>query len=393
MLNVDDAPARPSSTFHNRRSTIERVPTVLHLLNATDAGGLSRYVLDVGRAMRAAGWRVVVAGDRGAWHEKFADVEFVELPLTRGPLGFLRSVGAMRRWLAANPVDLIHTHYRKATWLARALQRGKRPPILYTLHLSHLDVRGWRRWMTDFGDVTHVASEDARQWIVDVAKVVPQKVTLIPHGIDVDRWPVTTPADRAAARRELNLKEDDVVALFVGRLDEQKQPDWIIDAACGVARLFVGLGGLNGPPVRWLMVGDGPERATIKQQVGIRNVEVQVLGERDPLTPYRAADLLVSCSWREGFGYAPAEALSTGLPVLRTRTSGTHETVVEGVTGCSVQIEKAAFVDACREMLADPEKLAAMRPACAAHARAHLRFDQQVARTLALYRSIAKLPA
>lgn len=371
-----------------------RPPTVLHLLNATDAGGLSRYVIDLARATRDAGWRVVVAGDRGAWQDRFADVEFLELPLTRGPVGFLRSVGAMRRWLASNPVDLIHTHYRKATWLARMIQRRGSPPVLYTLHLSHLNVRGWRQWLTDFGDHAHVASEDARQWIVDVAKLDPAKVTLIPHGIDVDRWPVTTPADRAAARRELNLKDDDVVALFVGRLDEQKQPRWIIDAACGVARLFVGLGGFDGPPVRWLVVGDGPERAAIKQHVGIRNVEIQLLGERDPLTPYRAADLLVSSSWREGFGYAPAEALSTGLPVLRTRTSGTHETIIENVTGRSVPIDRDAFVAAAREMLAGPAAvaaLAAMRPACAAHARAHLRFETQAARTLALYRSIARL--
>lgn len=378
-----------------------RVPTVLHLLNATDAGGLSRYVLDVGAAMKREGWRVVVAGDRGAWHEKFADVEFIELPLTQGPLGFLRSVGGMRRWLAANPVDLIHTHYRKATWLARAIQRDKRPPILYTLHLSHLNVRGWRRWLTDFGDHTHVASEDARQWIVDVAKVDPTKVTLIPHGIDVDKWPVTTPADRAAARRELNLKDDDVVALFVGRLDEQKQPRWMTGLSHN--SLFWDL------PTRprWLIVGDGPDRAELEKLAKLRNEQAEserasrgspdrgpdlrLLGEREPLTPYRAADLLISCSWREGFGYAPAEALSTGLPVLRTRTSGTHETIIEGVTGRSTPVEWIPFCNACSEMLADPQKLSAMRPACAAHARAHLRFDTQVARTLALYRSIAKL--
>jgi glycosyltransferase involved in cell wall biosynthesis len=373
-----------------------RPPTVLHLLNATEAGGLSRYVIDLARATRDAGWRVVVAGDRGAWHDRFADVEFIELPITRGPLGFLRSVGAMRRWLASNPVDLIHTHYRKATWLARLLQRRGSPPVLYTLHLSHLNVCGWRRWLTDFGDVTHVASEDARQWIVDVARVDPAKVTLIPHGIDVNKWPVTTPADRAAARRELNLRDSDVVALFVGRMDRQKQPSWILAAASAIS--------LNEPDrareTHWLLVGDGPELLPEQQskqsyiEEGILpNGVMHFLGERDPLVPYRAADLLVSPSWREGFGYTPAEALSTGLPVLRTRTSGTCETIVEGVTGRSVPILYRAFETAAREMLAAPEKLAAMRPACAAHARAHLRFDVQVARTLALYRSIARLDA
>jgi hypothetical protein len=77
--------------------------------------------------------------------------------------------------------------------------------------------------------------------------------------------------------------------------------------------------------------------------------------------------------------------------VLRTRTSGTHETIVENVTGRSVAIEKAAFIRVCRDMLADRVALRAMAPACAAHAREHLRFDQQIHRTLALYQSIATL--
>lgn len=365
---------------------MSQTPTVLHLTLASDAGGLSRYIIDVGLELQKAGWRVVVAGDRGVWHDKFLDsgLPYVYIPLKRGFSGFRESASVLRKWQAENgPIHILHTHYRRATKLARKLQRGGAPPILYTLHLSHLNVSGWRRFFSDFGDHTHIASEDARHWLTHDARVNTSKVHCIPHGIAIEKWPVTTASARSAARRALGLSDDDTVALFVGRLDEQKQPAWFVEAGLAISQ--------SNPRTRFLLAGEGPDRSALESQIGSHQSHIRLLGERDPLQAYQAADLLVSSSWREGFGYAPAEALCTGLPVLRTRTSGTHETIIENVTGRSVPIEKAAFTRALDEMLQNREALRAMSSACAAHAREHLRFDGQIHRTLALYRSIATL--
>ncbi len=361
-------------------------PTVLHLTLASDAGGLSRYIIDVGTELRRLGWRVVVAGDNGAWHDKFvaSGLEYIDIPLKRGFIGFQRSKKILRDWQKANgPINLLHTHYRRATRLARKLQIGHAPPILYTLHLSHLNVAGWRRFVSDFGDHTHIASEDARYWLVHDAHVNTSRVHCIPHGIAVEKWPMTTVSLRAAARRVLHLSDDDTIALFVGRLDEQKQPNWFVEGGLDIIKA--------NPRAKFILVGDGPDRDSLATQIGTHKSNIQLLGERDPLQAYQAADLLVSCSWREGFGYAPAEALCTGLPVLRTKTSGTHETIIENVTGRSVAIDKAAFITTLRDMLANRNALRAMAPACSTHAREHLRFDQQIHRTLALYQSIATL--
>ena len=143
-------------------------PTVLHLTLASDAGGLSRYIIDVGLELKRNGWRVVVAGDRGAWHERFlaSGLEYIEVPLRQGLAGFYKSARILRDWQSRHgPIHLLHTHYRRATKLARKLQRDHSPPVLYTLHLSHLNVAGWRRWFSDFGDHTHIASDDARKWL------------------------------------------------------------------------------------------------------------------------------------------------------------------------------------------------------------------------------------
>ncbi|HQY88093.1 MAG TPA: glycosyltransferase family 4 protein [Tepidisphaeraceae bacterium] len=368
--------------------TVPIKPTVLHVLNASDAGGLTSYVLNVGRALLENGWRVIVATDRGAWHDRLiaGGFEVLELPITRGFSGFRQSVKMLRERLKGQRIDLIHSHYRKSTHLARRFQKSRavneRPPILYTLHLSHINVKGWRRWMTDFGDHVHIASEDAREWMTKDARVPPERITCVPHGIDPSLWPITTADDRARARRELNLHPDATVMLFVGRLDYPKNEMWVIDAHQAARRTI--------PNLQTLIVGDGPNRTQLESIVKYLN-RVHLLGERNPLSAYRAADLFVLPSEREGFSYVCCEAMSSGLAILRTRTSGTSETVIENVTGKSVPIDHDIFEKTAVEMLRDPKRLAEMGRNAARHVRDHLTFDRQIHRTLDLYRSLAKL--
>jgi len=117
---------------------------------------------------------------------------------------------------------------------------------------------------------------------------------------------------------------------------------------------------------------------------------VHLFGHRDD-TPavYAATDLLLLPSAREGFSLVCAEAMSVGVPVLRTRTSGVAETVVENVTGRSVPIDHDAFLNAAVVMLSDREALARMGAAAARHVREHLTFDRQLAETVALYNRLA----
>jgi glycosyltransferase involved in cell wall biosynthesis len=139
------------------------------------------------------------------------------------------------------------------------------------------------------------------------------------------------------------------------------------------------------PDLHTLMVGDGPHRPWIQSAINLGIPQLHLTGERDPLDVYHAADLLVLPSEREGFSYVCAEALACGTPVLRTRTTGTSETIVPGVTGRSVPIDQESFVEAALEMLGDVVRLRSMRDACAAHARRELGFDRQVRQTLDMY--------
>ena len=359
--------------------------SILHLLAGSDAGGLSRYVFDVCSALHAAGHRVAVAGERGAWHWLFEKAPFpwIEVPLKGSPLQLFKSHNVLRRYILANPVHVLHTHYRRATIVARALQYHRKLPILYSVHLSHITIAGPRRWLSDFGDHTHCAATEAKFWLVQEARVPAKKITYIPHGIDPAKWPRADDATRLAARQQLGLNADDRVAVYVGRLDTPKNERWVIDVA-DAARHSI-------PNLKVLMAGDGPHESQVRKRIAADNLadRVILLGHCNPLTAYQAADALLLPSAREGFSLVCAEAMSVGVPVLRTRTSGTRELIIEDVTGRSVPINRDQFIAEAVDFLSDLPALRKMGAAAAEHVRKNFAFDLQLARTIDLYRSLA----
>jgi glycosyltransferase involved in cell wall biosynthesis len=357
---------------------------ILHLTAASDAGGVSRYLRDLCQACQEDGHEVAIAGQRGPWHDLFerAPWPWIEAPIGGSLLQLPRAAAILREYLANHPVDILHAHYRKATLVGRRLQRVNRAPLLYTLHLSHIPLGGPWGWLTDFGDHVHAASADARQWLIDEARVPADRISVIPHGIDAGKYPMGNADSRRKSRSELGLAEEERVALYVGRLEDPKNEAWLLDLATQTREKL--------PKLRVLMAGDGPNEAGLRQRIDGEKLEdrVKLLGRRDPLPLYHAADALLLPSAREGFSLSCAEAMCTGLPVLRTATSGTHELILENITGKSTPIEHEAFVGAAIEFLSDDAALKRMGRAAADHIRNNFTFARQVDQTVALYRKL-----
>jgi glycosyltransferase involved in cell wall biosynthesis len=143
-----------------------------------------------------------------------------------------------------------------------------------------------------------------------------------------------------------------------------------------------------------LIVGEGPHESQVRKRIAEDGLadRVLLLGHRDPLPIYQAADALLLPSTREGFSLVCAEAMAVGVPVLRTKTSGTAELIQEDVTGRSVPIDHDAFVRGGVDFLSLPdEQLRRMGAAASEHVRRNFTFERQFEQTLALYRTLATL--
>lgn len=131
----------------------------------------------------------------------------------------------------------------------------------------------------------------------------------IPNGVPI---PATAwnQAETVAWRRQLHLPEAPTI-VYTGRLHEQK----------GLTDLIAAIHTLptTAPPYQLLLVGDGPERATLESlatELGIR-ARVHFWGLVDNVEPFlRASDLFVLPSYHEGMSVSLLEALALGLPAL-----------------------------------------------------------------------------
>jgi glycosyltransferase involved in cell wall biosynthesis len=134
------------------------------------------------------------------------------------------------------------------------------------------------------------------------------------------------PPDHPPANPPANSPEPYV--LFVGRLAEEKGIAVLISAYLHDPTL---------PPLK--IVGDGPLRAALEQQVGVANLadRVRFLGRQSGPEVrqwmQQAQCLVFPSIWYEGFPLTIAEAFSCGLPVIVPNLGSMAEIVQDGVTG------------------------------------------------------------
>jgi teichuronic acid biosynthesis glycosyltransferase TuaC len=181
--------------------------------------------------------------------------------------------------------------------------------------------------------------------------------TLTPNGVDGERF---HPGDRRGARASLGLSFDGPLVLVVGHWIPRKDPLLALRAfargAPPEARLvFLGRGEL----------GPALERAVQAAGLGAR---VELRGEAPPedlARWYRAADLLLLASEREGRPNVVLEALASGLSVVATAAGGTPE-LLAGLEGATAPVgDESALAQLVARRLAAPWGPAACRAAVA----------------------------
>lgn len=222
---------------------------------------------------------------------------------------------------------IIHFHGVRAGTLGylnfRYRGRGKAIPMVYTEHLwtrdYHLDNRLREllqlRLLSGVGHRANriiAVSQAVATFLLEKKLVSPEHLVIIPNGVQVPKKP--TYAGRSK----------DCIIGSVGSLVPLKGYATLITAMAQVNQKF--------PNVRLEIIGDGPEKKTLEQQVRTMHLtdHVQFLGsQKDPSTNLRNWDIFVSTSLSESFGLGIAEAMAEGLPIVATHVGGIPELVTQ----------------------------------------------------------------
>ena len=349
---------------------------VRHLLKGLGPGGAERLV--VTQVSTSTGSQPVVPGDSGAARRSGRAVDYdvvyllahkdqlvAELEARGVPTRCLDGAGSwrpgwilrLRRLLVDDPVDVVHVHSpvlaAVTRLLVRSLPHRHRPLIVGTEHnrwprhhrLTRLANRATIRWQ----DVIITVSDDVR---ATMSRGAAERARVVIHGIDLDR--VRATADRAGARAELGVADEEIFVVCIANLRREKALDVLLSAVEEAATVE--------PRLRYAVIGQGPLAAELARQRAAGSVRdrVDLLGYRaDATRILSGADIFTLSSRHEGLPVAVMEALALGVPVVATAAGGIPDAIgAGGVTVpvgdhealAAVHVELARDADRRREL-------------------------------------------
>lgn len=232
---------------------------------------------------------------------------------------------------------------RLAAWLAGV------PTIFSALHST-----GWpdgvgrlNRLLTPITDGFIAVADSHAEYMRENERFPANRVYTIRNGIDAKRFHQDSDA-RERTRNSLGIDLDAPVFGIIAALRPEKNHAMFLRAARAISAIC--------PESRFLIVGDGPERSTIEEQITKLHLEshVQLLGTRhDTPELLNAMDVFVLSSLNEASPVSILEALACELPVVATNVGSVSETVIEGKTGYLVDVDDDRSMIECMRALLD----------------------------------------
>jgi glycosyltransferase involved in cell wall biosynthesis len=280
------------------------------------------------------------------------------IPMTRkmSPLRDLRSVFRWFLVVARVRPEILVASTPKAALVSliagKVLRVPRRVYLLRGLRLETMT--GWRRRLlvlsekicASCANVVIAVSPSVGNEFVQLGLAPTRKVCHVEsgssNGVNSSWFTPLSESHRSALRTQLGINEDEVVVAFVGRLVTDK--GW--DVFCEATKIVQH----TNPSVKVLALGSNEEALAVPpwiQHVGVSD---------EMLTWYRAMDILVLPTFREGFPNVPLEAAACEVPTIASRATGAIDSVVDGQTGLLVDVKNVSqTADAISRLVADAQ--------------------------------------
>ncbi len=286
------------------------------------------------------------------------------------------------RFLRRERIDVLHAHkFGSNVWAAALGGLAGVPVVLAHEHSWSYEGQPLRRLLDReliarrADRLIAVSREDQRR-MIEVERIPPERTLFLPNGV-----PTGAPSSGRDVRAELGIPHDIPLIGTVGVLRSPKDQHLLIRATALLLERW--------PRLQTLIVGDGPDRASLEAlavELGVERA-VHFVGRRNDVPDIlQALDIGVNSSSSEGSPLAVMEYMEAGLPVVATAVGGVPDLIEPGVHGLLVAPrDPAALAEALDELLGDPDRAREMGVRGSERRRAEFDIDVLVHRLESLY--------
>lgn len=302
-------------------------------------------------------------------------------PVAFEKLSFPLNVIRLAKWLRRQRTQVLNMHSSRDGWLLGIAGRLAKVPLI--IRTRHIDVDYPNLWLSRHAFTTvvdHVLTTSDRitDHFQEIFHLSDEKITTLPTGIDINLFSPT-------GEKAQLIPNDDKKPLIgmVSVLRSWKGHFTFLEAAAQLKS--------SGFAGRFVIVGDGPQRDIIPQQIARLNLGdvVSLVGHREDIPAVlRALSVIVIPSTKhEGVPQIGLQALAVKTPVVGSDVGGIPEIIRHGETGRIFPGgNAAALAAAIKETLSDIAETNAMTACGRALVESHHSLDTMLDKLDALYR-------
>ncbi len=311
-------------------------PCVLQVLPALASGGVERGTLEMAAALRAVGWRALVASAGGPLVPALEALgaTHITLPLgSKSPRTIWRNAAALEALVLRERVAIIHARSRAPAWAAWLAARRTGAHFVTTYHGTYNEDLPFKRHYNAImarGERVIAISQFIARHIQEHHGTDPARIRIIPRGVDPVLFdPAAVAPERLAAlRREWQLPGDAKVVVLPARLTRWKGQTVLLEALTRLPEKVVAV-----------LVGGGKpkfrqELLELAGKLGLAD-RVRLVGHvADMPAALLLADVVLHASTDpEAFGRTVVEGMAMARPVLAADLGAPPEVIRHGNNG------------------------------------------------------------